>query len=185
MIPEASDGDLDERRPGTGSRTAGVQRAVAERSACRTSVRASWAVIGPAGVRPSAAGVAFIICCACLYAAPPGLAPALPTGARAPLRAAPCRVAVARPADFSHGLWTGAIRRLRVPRISVRRFRTRLAYSANTCSTRQTGRYSYRPADALAGDIELNPGPDAAPLVAPPGTLTLAPAGGVDFNPPP
>ena len=47
-----------------------------------------------------------------------------------------------------------------------------MVYSANTSATRQTGRYGYHRADALAGDIELNPGSDATPLVVPPGTLT-------------
>ena len=59
-------------------------------------------------------------------------------------------------------------------RISIRRFRTRLAYDANTCATRQTGRFNYRTAVIMAGDIELNPGPDAVPTtVAPPGTLKV------------
>ena len=85
----------------------------------------------------------------------------------------PCSAATAARSVGPHPeLWTVDDRRLRVARISLRRFRTRLAYNANTCATRQTGRYNYRPADALAGDIELNPGPDATPPVAPPGAGT-------------
>ena len=70
-------------------------------------------------------------------------------------------VAPARPLEAGLGLWA-APRRLRVARVSLRRFRTRIAYGSNTSATRPTGRYRYKPADALAGDIELNPGPQPA-----------------------
>ena len=156
MTPGPSDGDLSGRRPGMRSGAAGEQRAVAERSAARTARRIAGAVTGVAGVRVPAVAVAFIICGACLLA-----------DERSAIQlSAPA----ARPVDASLGLWTAT--RLRVARISLRRFRTRLAYGANTCATRQTGRYNYKPADTLAGDIELNPGPDGNPSAAPPGTLT-------------
>ena len=167
------DGELDRRRPGPRSDPEAQQQTVAERSASRTVIR-------PEGVRVPAAAVGFFVCCLCLSAAGPGLepAPAQFAGARVS-RAALCPVALcpataaARPAITDLGLWTRTFRRLRTPQISIRRFRTRVAFGPNTCATRQTGRYSYRPADALAGDIELNPGPNATPPVAPPGTLTV------------
>ena len=123
-------------------------------------------------VRVPAAAAPFIACCIYLHAGL-GQVPARTTDARAVSGAALCPVAVtARYVEICLGLWTSPSRRLRVARISVRRFRTRLAYSANTFATRQTRRFSCKPATALAGDIELNPGPDTGTAVAPPGALT-------------
>jgi len=50
----------------------------------------------------------------------------------------------------------------------------REAYGANTNAAWQTGRYSCKPPVTLAGDVELNPGPDTTSLpVVPPCTLTV------------
>lgn len=49
---------------------------------------------------------------------------------------------------------------LRVPDIKIRRFKSRVAYSANGVPTFQLGRFVYSPPVLLAGDIELNPGPE-------------------------
>ena len=60
------------------------------------------------------------------------------------------------------------------PRITIRRFRSRVTYGANTTASRQTGRYSFSPPLSLAGDVELNPGPVTGPdAVAPPGELSI------------
>ena len=168
MIPGPSDGELGGRQTRSVPGAAGIQRAVAEWSA---SWKLRWTareVIGTARVRLPETAVAFVLCCVCLLAARPGLAPA-PSAAGAAL----CRAAAdARPVGAGLGLWTLATGRLRVARITVRRFRTRQAYSANTSASRQAGRYRYRPAVVLAGDIELNPGPVATPPVAPPALPT-------------
>ena len=162
MTPGPSDEVNGKRGCTSEPRTSGIKCAVAERLRCLTVVTGQDDL--RVGVRIPAVGIVFAICCVCLIAAP--LADT-GTVSRAALSAA------ARPAaELELGLWTTATRRLRVPRISLRRFRTRLAYSYNTCATRQTGRYSYRPAVVMAGDVELNPGPDSTASVLPPGTLS-------------
>ena len=60
-------------------------------------------------------------------------------------------------------------RRVRVPVITVRRFRSRSSYGGSTTASRQHGRLVCRGLLLLAGDIELNPGPGSpAVQVAPP-----------------
>ena len=51
----------------------------------------------------------------------------------------------------------------RLPRtgtVRIRYFRSRAAYSANSDASRQRGRLAYVPPILLAGDVELNPGPN-------------------------
>ena len=64
-------------------------------------------------------------------------------------------------------------RRLRTSGVATRWFKTRVPYSANSTASVQRGRLSYRSALSLAGDIELNPGPQqTATLECNPGRLT-------------
>ena len=65
--------------------------------------------------------------------------------------------------------------------VKVRYFRTRVPDNANCDASRQLGRISYHSSVLLAGDIELNPGPEpgerpaagrAAGSSSPPATLT-------------
>ena len=49
---------------------------------------------------------------------------------------------------------------LRTGKVKIRYFRSRIAYSANSDATCQRGRLAYVPPALLAGDIEVNPGPE-------------------------
>ena len=111
------------------------------------------------GVRIRAAGLLFVLAVVLIYAggdpsgpsAPPILpAPLLPRGTRW------------QPLLLSR-------RRVRVPVITVRWFRSRSSYGGSTTATRQHGRLVCRGLLLLAGDIEMNPGPGSqAVQVAPP-----------------
>ena len=116
-------------------------------------------VIGRMGFRIRAAGLLLVLAAVLVYAggdlsgpsAPPILpAPLLPRGTRW------------QPLLLSR-------RRVRVPVITVRRFRSRSSHGGNTTATRQHGRLVCRRLLLLAGDIEVNPGPGSpAVQVAPP-----------------
>ena len=89
-------------------------------------------------VRVPAATAAFFVCCLWMLAAGPWPGPARSAGTH-PSHAAHNPAAVAAcPAITDIGLWTITSRRPRTPRVTIRRFRTRMAYSANTSATRQT-----------------------------------------------
>ena len=154
MTPGPSDGDLTGRRPGPRSGTARPWVALAEWLTRRADRRAGRPASERTGVQISAATAVLLFFCV-------GLLSARTPGDRPASRAAIYSAAPARPLDAGLCLWT-APRRLRVARVSLRRFRTRIAYGSNTSATRSTGRYRYKSADALAGDVELNPGPQPA-----------------------
>ena len=65
--------------------------------------------------------------------------------------------------------------RVRVTRITVRWFKSRVSYGGNTMASRQMGRLVCRQLLILAGDIELNPGPGSVTAhTAPPAAGTNA-----------
>ena len=116
-------------------------------------------VIGRMRVQIRAAGLLLVLAAVLIHAggdlsgpsAPPMLpAPLLPRGTRW------------QPLLLSR-------RRVPVPVITVRRFRSRSSHGGNTTASRQHGRLVCRRLLLLAGDIEVNPGPGSpAVQVAPP-----------------
>ena len=168
MMVEPSVGGFVGRRPGSRSGAVGTRRRVAEWSARRAPVGSLLGTPGRTQVRSLAAAVTFFACC--LFSRSE-LAPAWPGDVRGPCSAASCLAA----APGAGIRIPTAAPRLRLPKISVRYFRARVSYGAHTDATRSPGRYTFTPAVSLAGDIELNPGPDPAQPVVSPGVLTAHP----------